>query len=298
MPTTSKTKKPAAKAAPKRKAKPTPAKGRAASPPTKTTAKAPAAPKSAARAKAKGETMSLAEVMKFLEKSGSEQARKTYTRHGATGPMFGVAFGTLSTLQKRIRVDHELALKLWETGNVDARNLAMKIADPAAISSSDLDRWARENPMRMCGLYIGSLAQESGQGLAKAKQWLASSDERLRGTGWTLVSVLASRDDQSPDDVYARYLAQIEKSIHSEANEVKAAMNGALIAIGCRTAALRKAATAAAKRIGKVDVDHGDTSCETPDAASYIDKTWARLQPKFPTPAAAERSRDSMRTRC
>ena len=36
-------------------------------------------------------------------------------------------------------------------------------------------------------------------------------------------------------------------------------MNRALITIGGRSAALRKAATAAAKRIGKVVVDHGDT---------------------------------------
>jgi hypothetical protein len=50
-------------------------------------------------------------------------------------------------------------------------------------------------------------------------------------------------------------------------------MNMALIAIGVRSAGLRKLALAAAKRIGKVEVDHGDTSCKTPDAAAYIAKT-------------------------
>jgi len=29
---------------------------------------------------------------------------------------------------------------------------------------------------------------------------------------------------------------------------------------------------AAAKRIGKVEVDHGETGCKTPDAAAYIRK--------------------------
>ena len=75
-------------------------------------------------------------------------------------------------------------------------------------------------------------------------------------------------------------------------------MNGALIAIGVRSPALRKPATAAAERLGKVEVDHGATACETPDAVSYIDKPWARLQGKYPSPAAAERARESMRTRC
>jgi 3-methyladenine DNA glycosylase AlkD len=279
MPSTSKTRQPAAKTAAKRAA---PAK-------IKTMAKA---------TKTQGESMSLTDVMRALEKAGSEKTRKTYMRHGATGSMFGVAFGTLGALQKRIRVDHELALKLWDTGNVDGRNLAMKIADPTVMKPSDLDRWARENGMPMCNLYIGSLASESPHGNAKAREWLASSDVKLRAAGWTLVGILANRDEATPDEAFAKRLDQIEKSIHSAPNEEKAAMNGALIAISGRSPALRKAACAAAKRIGKVEVDHGDTACETPDAIPYIEKMWARSRGRFPTPAAAERARESMRTRC
>src|SRR5436853_2601745 len=121
MPSTRKTRPPAAKTAAKKAA---PAK-------VKPTEKA---------SKTLAQTMSLTDVMRALEKAGAEKTRKTYVRHGATGPMFGVAFGTLGALQKRIRVDHQLALELWETGNVDARNLAMKIADPAVMKPSDLDR--------------------------------------------------------------------------------------------------------------------------------------------------------------
>ena len=47
-------------------------------------------------------------------------------------------------------------------------------------------------------------------------------------------------------------------------------MNQALSFIGCRNPSLRKAATAAAKRIGTVEIDHGDTDCHTPDAAAYM----------------------------
>jgi len=39
---------------------------------------------------------------------------------------------------------------------------------------------------------------------------------------------------------------------------------------------LKKEAIAAAGRIGKVEVDHGKTSCKTPDAAAYIKKASAR----------------------
>ena len=37
---------------------------------------------------------------------------------------------------------------------------------------------------------------------------------------------------------------------------------------------------AAAKRIGKIDVDHGATSCKTPDAIPYMKKVIARLKTK------------------
>ena len=72
-----------------------------------------------------------------------------------------------------------------------------------------------------------------------------------------------------------------------------------VILIGCRNAALRKAATAAAKKIGKGEIDHGDTDCKTPDAAQYIEKTWAHSKSKgFETPAAHERTRETPRRRC
>jgi hypothetical protein len=52
-------------------------------------------------------------------------------------------------------------------------------------------------------------------------------------------------------------------------------MNNAVIAIGIRSPTLRKLALTVAKRIGKVEVDHGETNCKTPDAAAYILKTVA-----------------------
>ena len=69
--------------------------------------------------------------------------------------------------------------------------------------------------------------------------------------------------------------ATIEREIGGAQNRVRHNMNGALIALGVRSAALRKQALAAAKRIGKVEVDHGETSCKTPDAIGYIEKTVA-----------------------
>ena len=264
----------------------------------KKTAQSPAKAVKPSAAKAPAVRMSLAEVMAILEKLGTEQTRKTWARHGARGPMFGVLFGELFNLMKRIDFDHQLARELWATGNVDARNLAMKIADPMAMTPDELDRWAIENPMRMCGLYIATLAAEGTHARIKVREWLSSSNERLLASGWTLLGRLSDLDESFPEDQLLRGVAMIEKSIHSAPNDVKSDMNRALITIGGRSYAMRKAVLAAAKRIGEVTVDHGDTACKTPDVAQAVEKSWARSAAKFGSPAAHERSMKSMRRRC
>lgn len=264
---------------------------------SKPSAAKPSAAKSSA-AKAPAARMALSEVMAILEKLGTEQTRKTWARHGATGPMFGVLFGELFKLMKRIDVDHELARELWATGNVDARNLAMKIADPLAMTPDELDRWAIENPMRVCSLYVATLAAEGPHASNKVREWLRSSNEGLRASGWTLLGRLSDLDESFPEDQLLCGVEVIEKSIHSAPNDVKSDMNRALITIGGRSSAMRKAVLAAAKRIGEVTVDHGDTACKTPDVAQTVQKMWARSEAKFGSPAAHERSMKSMRRRC
>jgi len=249
--------------------------------------------------RALAERMSLAEVMAALKEAGSEQTRRTYLRHGAEEPMFGVSFATLKALYKRIRIDHDLALALWGTGNFDARNLAVKIVDPAKMSADDLDQWAMTRTASMCHSYVAHVAVEGPHACGKAEAWLEAADEWLRCSGWLLVAAMAQKDKATPDAWFLDRLAEIEKTIHAAPNAQRGSMNQAVIAIGCRSAALRKAATAAAKRIGKVEVDHGDTACKTPDAAESIEKAWSHSAAKgFASPAAQERTRESMRTRC
>jgi 3-methyladenine DNA glycosylase AlkD len=235
--------------------------------------------------------------MAALEKAGTAQARKIYARYGAPEPMFGVSFADLKKLVKRIGVDHELAQALWDTGNYDARNLAVKIADPARMTAALLDRWAAS--ARVCGSYVACLAVEGGHTRSRADRWLAARDETKRCSGWSLVGAMALRDEETPDAWFGERLAQIEESVHASPNDERLVMLQALIAIGSRSAALRKSVTAAAKRIGEVEVDFGETSCKTPEVVPTLDKTWAYAASKgFASPAAQERKREPMRTRC
>jgi 3-methyladenine DNA glycosylase AlkD len=243
--------------------------------------------------------LTLDETMAALEAAGSEQTRKTYARHGVEIPMFGVSFAALKTLAKRIKVDHPLALALWNTGNFDARNLAVKVVDPMQMSVPELDRWAQDPTARMCSSYVAYVAAEGPHARACVERWLCVESEGPRTMGWKLVGALAMLDETLDDAWFAQQLVAIERGIKAAPNAEREAMNHALIAIGCRNPALHAAATAVASRIGAVEIDHGDTACKTPDAGTSIGKAWERAAAKqAASPAAQERARESMRTRC
>ncbi|MDP1662331.1 MAG: DNA alkylation repair protein [Phycisphaerales bacterium] len=273
-------------------------------PKTKTKLKSTPAPKKSAPSKTSKTPparMTLKEVMTTLEKAGTAQARKTYTRHGAAEPMFGVSFGDLKKLLNKIKVDQELAEALWDTGNFDARNLAAKVCDPANFPPKLLDEWAKVPIGWIWGGYAGQIAAEGPHGKAKAEKWLAAKDDPTRTAGWCTVGAMAMIDEATPDAWFTDHLAEVEKGIKSPttSNRHRYVMNNALIAIGCRNPALRKAVTAAAKRLGTIEIDHGDTDCKTPDAIERMEKAWDRAKASgFASPAAQERARESMRTRC
>ena len=225
--------------------------------------------------------MTLTEVMTMLESMGTEQNRKTYARHGVTGKQFGVSFANLGKLQKKIKCDHKLALELWETDNHDARCLATMIADPVAMKEKDLDTWIENVQQHMqASLVVQSVAAKSPFARILGERWLESEKEYVAQAGWMLSGLIAMNTPGMPDEHFERRLEYIEKHIHHERNRVRYAMNNAVIAIGLRNPRLQKLALATAARIGKVEVDHGDTSCKTPDAAAYILKASKRAKAK------------------
>ena len=221
--------------------------------------------------------MTYEETMRALEAAGSEQTRKTYRRHGAPEPMFGVSFAVLGKLQKSIRTDHALARKLWDSKNTDARHLATMVADPGVVMPDELERWiADPHSSFFCGLLARHVIGKSPHARTKALTWIKSARAETAQAGWLVLSVTAGDAEIYRDDELVELLKTIESTIHTQANRVREAMNYALIAIGIRNPPCQRAALSAAKRIGKVEVDHGDTACKTPDAAAYILKAAAR----------------------
>lgn len=218
--------------------------------------------------------MKLNEVLKELEAFGSEQTRKTWCRHGAAEPMFGVKFGDLAKLQKRIKVDHALAAELWRTGNHDARLLACMVADANALTEKELKTWASQVKDSSTAEALAALTSKTAMAAKIREAWLA--DPKLQRAGWSLVGHCAKEGNSLDSAMSLAYLKRIEANIHKAENWTRRTMMYVLIGIGGRNAALRNAAEEAIRRIGPVAFDPGNTACEFPDALPYIAKIWAR----------------------
>ncbi|MBL4752738.1 MAG: DNA alkylation repair protein [Flavobacteriales bacterium] len=219
--------------------------------------------------------MTADEVLKELKGYGNEGTKNIFIKHGAREPFYGVKVQDLKKIQKKVKVDHNLSLDLYATGNSDAMYLAGLIADEKAISKDDLNKWADEAYWYMLSEYtVPWIAAESHHGYELGLEWIASSEERIASAGWSTLSSYASLTPDEDLDVanYDVLLNRIEKTIHEAPNRVRFTMNGFVIAVGCYIQELTEKATEVGKKIGKVSVDMGGTACKVPLAPDYIKK--------------------------
>lgn len=226
--------------------------------------------------------MNLQQAMRALESKGTAQNRKVYARHGYPQEMFGVSFTELRALAKSVGVDQGLATALWNTGNADARILATLVMDPAQMDGKQWDAWVQDITFQTLADQLAGPVARSPFARAKAEQWTQHTKDHVAQTGWNVVSLLAA--DATTDRAWLeQHLDRIENTIHGAGNWTRHAMNQALISIGGYCPPLQDKALAMARRIGKVDVDHGETGCKTPDAQQYIAKMVAHQSKQKPT---------------
>ncbi len=222
----------------------------------------------------------LGSVMERLEAAGTAQNRKVYARHGAAEPLFGVSYAELNKIAKAIKTDHGLARQLWGSGNHDARVLALRVADPSALDESLANRWLDDVDNYILAEGLGGVCAQSPLGRSLSDGWRDSPDEWIASTGWFIVTCTAEDSEVWSVGELRSLLRQVEAEIAVRPNRVRHEMNGALIVMALRDGNLRRSVLAAAGRIGKVEVDHGQTGCKTPEIAPYVERTLAHRAKK------------------
>lgn len=220
--------------------------------------------------------MNATQVRTELERLGNDQTRTIYMRHGVNPPLYGVKWGDMRKLAKSLGTDHELAMQLWKSGEHECRLVALMTADPGRATRTDLERMVGQIDNYVEIDEFAAYVSQTPYFGELTDNWIDSNGEWVSACGWSLVAQQALGDDDLTNPYFVDRIKQIEARIDSAPNRTRHTMNNALIAIGGRNSTLRKRATAAARRIGTVDVDHGETSCVTPEAVAYMDRMWAR----------------------
>jgi 3-methyladenine DNA glycosylase AlkD len=219
--------------------------------------------------------MKLKDVMAALKAKGSEQIKRILTKHGAPASLLGVRIGDMKPIAKQIKGDQALALELYATGIGDAQYLAAMVADGRQMTAKQLQAWAEDASWDMIsGFAMAWVTSENPEGFKLASKWIDSKNEHVARAGWATLGAIAAitPDADLPVAAYGKLLDRVARTIHEAPDTVRYQMNNFVIMVGTYVAPLADKAVAAARKMGKVTVDMGDTDCKVPDAESYMIK--------------------------
>jgi hypothetical protein len=222
----------------------------------------------------------VASIMAELKSKGTAQNRKIYARHGLVAErVYGVSVAEMKRIAKTIRKQQGLAMELYATGIMDAMYLAGMVADGALMSREQINGWAEGAVgMRMIAEYtVPWVTVDNAAGRELALAWMRSKKEQIAAAGWSTYSGLVALRDDSDLDLkeIEGLLAAVVKGIAGAQNRERYCMNTFVICVGSYVVPLYKQAMAAARAIGSVEVDMGETDCKVPLATAYIDKVEA-----------------------
>ena len=213
--------------------------------------------------------MTLEETLTKLKALGNEKMRAQNTKYGASDNQFGVRRGDVRALAKKIKINHELAMALWETENIDARFLAILLIKPKALSADEMDRMVRSVNFEQVADWLNSYVVKHHSDKETLRQgWMISDDPMAARAGWSLT---AGRVVRSPEGLdLSAILDRIESEMGKAAPEVQWTMNCALAEIGIHFSAHRERALAIGEALGIYRDYPVSKGCTSPFAPIWI----------------------------
>ncbi len=195
------------------------------------------------------------EIISKLESLSNPETVKGMARYGINPKNnLGISIYKLRPIAKEIGKDHELALKLWDSGIHDARLLACFIEDPTKVTGEQMDSWAKDfDSWDVCDQTCTSLFDLTHLAWIKVVEWAERDEEFVKRGAFSLIAGLAVHDKKASDKKFEQFFPLIKNHSIDERNYVKKAVNWALRNIGKRNLALNKQVIKLSKEILKID---------------------------------------------
>lgn len=219
--------------------------------------------------------MTVNEVFEQLKSLGNEKTRAINTKNGVGDNQFGVKMGDIRNLAKKIKVDHELGLALWETGNFDARQLAILIMKPKQLSAEELDRMVKSMDYAYVADWFNAyILKDHPEKEALREAWMVSENKWAARSGWSLTAGKIARGAEGLD--LGNLLDRIETEMAAAPPEVQWTMNTALANIGIYHPEHRERATAIGEKLGLYRDYPVSRGCTSPFAPIWINEMVSR----------------------
>lgn len=222
-------------------------------------------------------TTTLKETLAQLEALGSEKARAQNSRRGAGDNQFGVKLGDIRKVAAKFKANHELALALWETGNIDARLLAILLINPKNLSADELDRMVRSVGFVQVADWLNSYVVRKHPDKETLRQrWMAEDDPWAARAGWDLTSERIGKHPEGLD--LPALLDRIASEMGNTAPEAQWTMNFCLAGIGIHFPRYRKRAIAIGETLGIYRDYPVSKGCTSPFAPIWIKEMVSRQE--------------------
>lgn len=227
-------------------------------------------------APAQSTNWTLEETLRQLEALGDAGMRAQNAKSGPMGSgagdnQFGVSRGDVRILAKKIKSNHELALALWKTGNIDAQFLAALLVKVDLLSADEMERMVKSVSWMWVAEWLYSYVLKEHPGKEELRQkWMKSTDRWTARAGWQLT---AGRVVKSPEGLdLDALLDRIEKEMAGAVPEVQWTMNMCLAEIGIHFPKLRKRAIAIGEKLGIFRDYPVSKGCTSPFAPIWINE--------------------------
>jgi 3-methyladenine DNA glycosylase AlkD len=190
-------------------------------------------------------------ILARLARRGRRRNREGMARYGIRSEkVFGVSVAELQRLARRVGRDHELALALWATGWYEARMLTAFVDEPARVTASQMDRWARDfDNWAICDTVCLHLFDRTPHAWRKVAVWSGRRREFVKRAAFALLAGLALHDGRSPDALFLDALTLVERAASDDRHFVKKGVSWALRGIGHRNLRLHASAVDLARRL-------------------------------------------------
>jgi 3-methyladenine DNA glycosylase AlkD len=215
--------------------------------------------------------MDLKSALSHLKSLRDEKVFTHNKKFGVGDNQFGARLGDIRKLAAKIKTDDQLATALWDTGNFDARLLAILILKPKSLPSRELDRMVRSATCMQAAEWLTAYVVKNHPDKEALRQtWMEDDDPWAARAGWSLTS---ERLGKSPDglDVPA-LLDRIESEMGTADPATQWTMNMALATIGIHFPKLRKRALAIGEKLGIYRDYPVSKGCTSPFAPIWINE--------------------------